>query len=156
MNKAIKLNIQKFAAYPVHTNVFKIGTAGRASVAPGDMVVIKDIETFEPAIDGNVEEWTPMDTEGWIRRMKTGNSLTITLSGKRNEGDPGNDYVAEAAFGMGSSVESIFEWTLPNGMKISMPCIVNTTTFGGGDSTNVAALEVEIMSDGKPTITPAA
>ena len=39
----------------------------------------------------SVEEWTPMDTEGWGRRLTTGKMFTISSSGKRNIGDSGND-----------------------------------------------------------------
>lgn len=150
-----KINLQRFAVFPVHGNTFKVGRVGRSSVG-ADMVTIKDIETFEPAIDGNIEEWNPMDMLGWVRRMKTGNSLSITLNGKRNHGDPGNDYVAGTALLTGSSVETVFEWTMPSGAVLTMNCIVNATSFGGGDSTAVNALEVEIMSDGIPTLTETA
>ncbi len=150
MNRKLIPDIQKHTVYPVHNNIFKIGVAGRASAA-GDMVIVKDIETFEPAIDGNVEEWTPMDTDGWMRRMLTGKSLTVTLTGKRSFGDPGNDYLANLGYVMGNSTQSVFEWTLSDGATLSMPCIINVTSAGGGDSTAVDALEVEIMSDGKPT-----
>jgi hypothetical protein len=154
------MNIQQFAGagvFPVHNNVFKIGTKGRASVEPGDMVIIKDLETFSPSIDGNVEEWTPMDQEGWIRRALTGKGLTLSFTGKRNYGDPGNDYIGEdCLLGTGQSVESKFEWTLPSGAKLAVDCIVNLTTPAGGDTTNIDTLEFEILSDGKPTFTPAA
>ena len=76
--------------YPVFENKFKIGTEGRAS-EEGSMVAVSSLETFSVEIDGNVEEWNPMESEGWTRRMVTGKSLTITLSGKREIGDPGND-----------------------------------------------------------------
>ena len=49
--------------YPVFDLKFKIGTLGRESTET-NMVEIKDMETFSPSVDGNVEEWTPMDTEG--------------------------------------------------------------------------------------------
>ena len=49
--------------YPVFNNVFKIGTAGRSSTA-SDMKTIADCETFSLSMDNNVEEWTPMTTEG--------------------------------------------------------------------------------------------
>lgn len=147
-------NLQLFAVYPVHTNVFKIGTAGRGSSA-GQMAIVKDMETFSPGFDNNIEEWTPMDQEGWIRRALTGKGLTIALSGKRSTGDAGNDYVAQNIIGTGSSVESKFEWTMPDGSVLSGDCIVNTTTPGGGDSTNIDSLEFEILSDGKPSFTAA-
>lgn len=141
--------------YPVFENKFKIGTKGRSSEA-ADMATIADMESFSVAIDGNVEEWSPMDAEGWLRRMVTGKALTISLTGKRNIGDVGNDYVADNAWGTGVDCESKFEWEFPSGAKLVFDCVINVTNPGGGDSRNVAPLEFEVLSDGKPTFTPAA
>ncbi|CQR51482.1 phage tail tube protein [Paenibacillus riograndensis] len=140
--------------FPVHNNVFKIGIKGRSSAA-ADMVTIKDLENFAPAIDGNTEEWSPMDQGGWTRRAVTGKGLTISFSGKRNYGDPGNDYVAGLMIGTGQEVETKFEWTMPSGAKLTMDCVINLTTPAGGDSTNIDGLEFELLSDGKPTFSPA-
>ena len=141
--------------YPVWHNKFKIGTKGAASSSPTDLVTIADLESFSISLDNNVEEWTPMETEGWIRRLMTGKSLTIELSGKRNIGDKGNDYVADLAFKSGADVESLFEWEFPSGGKVSFKCVINVTNPGGGDSTNTAPLEFSVMSNGKPNYTPA-
>nr|WP_245338937.1 hypothetical protein [Paenibacillus shirakamiensis] len=119
------------------------------------MLPIKDLETFTPSIDGNTEEWTPMDQGGWTRRAVTGKGLTFSLSGKRNYGDPGNDYIAGLMIGTGQEVETKFEWTMPSGAKLAMDCVINLTTPAGGDSTNIDGLEFELLSDGKPTFTPA-
>lgn len=135
--------------YPVHDLKFKIGTIGRASTS-SDMKIIKDMETFSPSIDGNVEEWTPMDTQGWVRRLMTGKGFSITLNGKRNVGDPGNDYVASRAWKNGSDCSSVAELEFPNGDKLVWDCVVNVSTPFGGDSTNVSGLEFELQSDGKP------
>lgn len=48
--------------------------------------------------DGDTEEWKPLELAGRVRRMVTGKALTITLSGKRNIGVPGNDYVADSVW----------------------------------------------------------
>ena len=104
--------------YPVFDNVFKIGIKGKESSTADDMKTIADCETFSLSMDNNVEEWTPMTTEGWIRRMQTGKGFAISISGKRNVGDEGNDYVASKLFATGKDVESVFEW------GISMPCAV--------------------------------
>jgi hypothetical protein len=141
--------------FPVHNNKFKIGLNGRESVEPTDMVVIKDLETFDPGIDANTEEWTPMDTEGWIRRAVTGKGLTFSFTGKRQYGDPGNDYIAGLLLGTGQAVESKFEWEFPSGAKLAMNCVINLTKPAGGDSTNIDSLEFEVLSDGLPTFTPA-
>lgn len=138
--------------YPVWENQFKIGTAGLASVLPTDMKTIADLETFSPSFDDTVETWTPMDTEGWIRRLKTGKAFGITMNGKRNIGDPGNDYVAGLIFASGSGAETKFEWTLPDGTIVAVDVVVNVTGVGG-DSTGADSLEFEVLSNGKPTIT---
>lgn len=135
--------------YPVFNIQFKIGINGRESTDT-DMVIIKDMESFSPSIDGNVEEWTPMDTEGWVRRLMTGKGFTISLSGKRHVGDPGNDYIASMAWKSGLDCSSVAEIVFPNGDKLHFDCIVNVTTPFGGDSTNVSGLEFELQSDGKP------
>jgi hypothetical protein len=140
--------------YPVFNINFKIGINGRESTEQ-DMVIIKDMETFSPSIDGNVEEWTPMDTEGWIRRLMTGKGFSISLSGKRHVGDPGNDYVAGLAFKNGMDCSSKAAIEFPNGDTLAFDCVVNVTTPFGGDSTNVSSLEFELQSDGKPNYIPA-
>lgn len=141
--------------YPVFNNIFKIGTKGKTSTAE-DMKAIADCETFSLSMDNNVEEWTPMTTEGWIRRMQTGKGFSISISGKRNVGDEGNDYVASKLFATGADVETKFEWEFADGTKVSFDCIISVSNAGTGDSTNVAHLEFEVMSNGKPTVTPAA
>ncbi|SHK37929.1 hypothetical protein SAMN02745248_02404 [Hathewaya proteolytica DSM 3090] len=139
--------------YPVFNNKFKIGTKGLASVEPTDMVTIAELETFSVSIDTNVEEWTPMTAEGWISRLATGKGFSISLSGKRCVGDAGNDYVAGLMFKTGRDLSTKFEWEFPTGTKVTFNCIVNISS-AGGDSTNVEGLEFEVMSDGKPTVTP--
>ena len=144
----------KTGVYPVFENKFKIGKSGRSS-ADGDMVIIKDLETFSVSIEGNVAEWRPMEEQGWVRRMVTGKALTITLSGKRDVGDPGNDYVADSVWSTGTGCDTKFEWEFPSGAKLTFNCVISVTNPGSGDSTNVAGLEFEVQSDGKPTYTPA-
>ena len=141
--------------YPVHKNKFSIGIKGRASTSPGeDMKPIAEMESFGVAIDGNTVEWSPMEAEGWMRRMVTGKSLTITLTGKRHIGDPGNDYIADSAWATGEGCDSKFLWEFPSGATLEMDCVLNVTNPGGGESRDGAPLEVEIMSDGKPDFTP--
>ena len=137
--------------YPVFNNEFKIGTKGIESTSE-QLVTIADLETFSVSIDNNIEEWTPMTTEGWVRRLQTGKGFSISLNGKRNIGDAGNDYVASKMFATGRDVETKFEWTMPSGLKVEFDCVLNISS-AGGDSTNVDVLEFEVMSNGKPTVT---
>lgn len=140
--------------YPVYKIKFKVGTKGIKSQT-GDMKVIKDLETFSLSIDGNVEEWTPMDTDGWVRRLMTGKGFSISLNGKRHVGDEGNDYVADVAWKDGLDCSTKAEIEFPNGSKLNFDAIIDVKNVEGADSTNVAPLEFELMGDGKPEFTQA-
>ena len=139
----------KSGVFPVFDIEFKIGTKGKESTEQ-DMKVVKDLTSFSISIDGNVEEWTPMNTEGWIRRLMTGKGFTITLNGKRHVGDPGNDYIANTAFKSGLDCSGKMSIVFPNGDKLDFDCILDVKNPGSGESTDVAELEIEAQSDGKP------
>lgn len=142
--------------YPCYENQFKVGIPGS-----GDTVtdtVIKECETFEISFDNGVEEWSPFEERGWVKRLMTAKSLTITVTAKRRIGDPGNDFIAGKTFvDPGQQAQAKFTWTLPDGSSLVMnDAIISVTNNNGGDATNVAPLEFEVMSNGKPTYTPAA
>ena len=45
---------------------------------------------------------------------------------------------------------------MPDGTSISWDnAVFDVKNCGGGDSTNVGALEFDVISNGKPTVTPA-
>lgn len=137
--------------YPCYENQFKIGASST------DATTIADMESFSVSFDNGVEEWTPFDTEGWVRRLMTAKGLTISVSGKRNVGDTGNDFVAGKFMENGRNAEAYFEWTFPDGGKLVIAeAVINVTNIGAGDSTNVGPLEFEVQSNGKPSYTAAA
>ena len=141
----------KTVVYPCYENQFQIDTG--TSNSPS-MANIADCESFSVSFDNGVEEWTPFDTEGWRRALMTAKAVTITVTAKRNVGDPGNDAVAALAWKNGRDAEKDFEWTFPDGTVIKLPgSVINVTNVGAGDSTAVAPLEFDIMSNGKPNIT---
>ena len=139
----------KTGVYPVYENQFKIGATKESATS------IADMETFGVSFDNGVEEWKPFDHEGWTRRLLTAKSVTISINGKRNVGDTGNDYVAGLAFVNGRAAEGYLGWTFPDGTLVEFEgCIFNVTNIGAGDSTGVAPLEFEALSNGKPKVTP--
>ena len=140
--------------YPVHNNKFKFGTSGLASEA-AQMVVPKDLENFAPSIDGTVEEWYAMDAAGWAKASMTAKKLSFSFKGKRSVGDPGNDYIAGLAWKFGQDVMTKFEWEMVSGAKLACDVVVNVTTPGGGDTTNIDSLEFEVICYGKPEFTAA-
>lgn len=134
--------------YPVYENQFQVDTGTETATWSN----IADMESFSISIDNNVEEWTPFTTEGWTRRLMTGKSITITVTGKRNIGDTGNDFIAAMFNQNGQEAQADFKWTFPNGASLTLTdAIVNVTNLGAGDSTAVGPLEFEVMSNGKPT-----
>ncbi len=138
--------------YPCYLNQFQINTAAGGSTET--MKSIADCETFGVSFDNGVEEWTPFDTEGWTRRLLTAKSVTITVTAKRNVGDAGNDAVAALAWKNGRDVEKTAQWTFPDGTVVKFKdAVISVKNVGAGDSTAVAPLEFEIMSNGKPEIT---
>lgn len=135
--------------YPVYENQFQVGAS------EDSLNSIADMESFSVSFDNGVEEWTPMESEGWVRRLMTAKSITISLTGKRNIGDTGNDYVAGLAFKNGRSAEGCLQWTFKDGTTVVFTdAVFNVTALGAGDSTGVAPLEFEVMSNGKPAVTP--
>ena len=134
---------------PVYEITFGVNTQGREGTGS---VIVKDTESLSISIDGNVEEWNPLDAGGWSRRLMTAKSISIQLSSKRNYGDPGNDYVASLAWKTGQDCNSVFTINFPNGDKLVFDCVINVTSLGG-ESTATDTLEWEVLSDGKPQYT---
>lgn len=144
-------NTTQTGVFPVYENQFKVG-AGKESATS-----IADMETFSVTFDNGVEEWKPFDHGGWTRRLMTAKSVSISINGKRNVGDAGNDYVAGKALVNGRAAEGYLEWRFPDGTTVEFEgCVFNVTNIGAGDSTNVGPLEFEVLSNGKPKVTPAA
>ena len=128
--------------FPVLDNKFKVGTAKESATT------IADMETFSVEFSNGVETWTPMDTEGWQRGLMTAKAITISLSGKRNIGDTGNDFVAGKALKNGHDAEGYFEWEMPDGTSVSWTAaIFDVKNVAGGESTNVGALEFDAISN---------
>ena len=143
--------------YPCYENQFHINT-GEALPAdfpttPGSPTWsgIADCENFDCTFDNGVEEWHPFEHEGWVRRLQTAKSITISVSAKRHLGDTGNDKIASLAWLNGRAVEGDFKWELPTGDSITfVGAVISVTNAGSGASTDVAPLEFEVQSNGKP------
>lgn len=139
--------------FPCYENQFKVNTSSTSSAS---WATIADCETFEVSFDNGVEEWTPFESEGWVRRLMTAKNVTITVTGKRNVGDTGNNFIAGLAFKNGRDAEADFQWTFKDGTVVTFTgSPINVTALGSGDSTAVAPLEFEVLSNGKPTISTA-
>lgn len=141
----------KTGVYPCYENQFRVKLAEAAQYTP-----IADMETFGVSFNNGVQEWTPFETEGWVRRLMTSKGLTLSVKGKRNVGDEGNDFIASLYNKNGRDTEADFQWTFPDGSAVLLKgAVINVTNVGAGESTGVAPLEFEVMSNGKPEFTEA-
>ena len=138
--------------FPVHNNIFKFGVGGLDSTEQ-QMLTPANLENFQPQFDNTIEEWFAMENEGWKSALLTGKGWTISFKGKRTVGDAANDYIAGLMLENGMEAQTQFEWTLPDGIKVAFPVTVAVTNNGGGETVNVGALEFEVHSNGKPTVT---
>lgn len=135
----------------VHGLTFEIDTTPEATETYAE---IKDIEEVEISIEGNVETWTPTDTDGFQRALRTGLSMELSFSGKRNFGDAGNDFVAGLALAVGESANTTIKITTneTTPTTYTIPCVIDVDSILGGASTDVASLSFTAMSDGAVTI----
>lgn len=139
---------KKTGVYPVYENQFNLAAVKE------DATSIADMETFSVSFGNGVEEWKPFDQEGWTRRLLTAKSVTISVNGKRNVGDAGNDYIASLAFVNGRDAEGYLRWNFPDGTIVEFfNCVFNITNIWSGESTAVGPLEFEALSNGKPKVT---
>ena len=139
--------------YPCYENQFQIDTSSSDTAS---FKTIADCETFSVAFDNGVEEWHPFEQEGWVRRLLTAKGVTISVTAKRNLGDDGNDFIAGLAWKNGREAEADFKWTFPDGTTVTFAdAVINVANIGAAESTNVAPLEFEVQSNGKPVVTPA-
>lgn len=134
--------------FPCYENMFQAGDAKDSATD------IKDMESFSVSFDNGVEEWYTYGEEGWVNRLMTAKGVKISIKGKRNLGDPGNDYVAGKAFMNGRNAEGYFGWTFPDGTVVSWDrAVYSITALNAADATNAGPLEFDVMSNGKPQIT---
>ena len=141
MNKLIE------GVFPCYKNQFHIG-ADKATATD-----IAECESFSVSIDNGVETWTSFTQEGWQSALQTAKAITISVSAKRSIGDTGNDFVADKCLANGQDAYCYFDWTFPDGTVVSWgKAVINVTNINGGDATNVAPLEFDIVSNGKPEV----
>ena len=146
--------------FPVNEMDFRVdkSSVSSRSTSPSDSdyVTIADMESASISVDTGVETWNPLEAKGWQRALATSKSITISMSGKRNIGDPGNDYVASKLLKNGQACNTSYKITFPNGDTLVVPSVIQVKSVAGADSTNVAPLEVDLISDGKPEYTASA
>ncbi len=153
----MEMNLQKFAGEPAtgvvpcYVGMFKVGEDKTSSTT------ISHMESCSISFDNGVEEWYAYGEEGWVNRLMTAKAVTVSVKGKRDIGDAGNDFVADKAMKNGQNAQGYFALVFPDGTEVSWDkAVYNVTALNMADSTNVSPLDFDVMSNGKPTVTPSA
>lgn len=137
--------------FPVNALKIEIGTSKTGET--WTYAEIADMESASISVDTGVEEWNSITEGGWRKALATSKALSMSMSGKRSIGDAGNDYVASLWNKNGQECNSSCQITLPNEDTLVFDCVVQVTSFLGSDSTAVAPLEFELLSNGEPVYT---
>lgn len=119
-------------------------------VSTNTFLEVKDLENLSLSFENGVEEWKPLDLHGWTKRMITSKSITISITGKRNYSDAGNNLIASYAMKSGADCEVEAKIVFPSGNTLNLMGVIDIKSIGGGDSTAVSPLEFDILSSGKP------
>ena len=129
-------------------NTFKVGATAETAT------MVADIETFSVEFTYKEIAWNPHDTNGVTRRIVVLTDVKVTMNGKRNIGDTGNDFVADMAGQTGRDCEGYIEVLMPDGKLIKLEnAIYQVKNIGTGAATDAAPLEAEIYSNGSIDIT---
>ena len=121
----------KEGVFPCYENQFHVGATKESKTT------IAECESFSISIDNGVETWNSFTEEGWQKALQTA-----------------KDFVAGKWLANGQDAYAYFDWTFPDGTVVAWEkAVINVTNINGGDSTNVAPLEFDIVSNGKPTVT---
>ena len=143
----------KTGVFPVSASDWEIDI--KYGTGTAEFVKIADMESASISIDSGVENWTPLEAGGWQRSMLTAKALTLNMSGKRNFGDQGNDFVANTLNKLGQDAMTRAKCTFPNGDTFEFNAVISLGDFVGADSTNVSPLSFDLVSDGEPVYTVA-
>jgi len=83
----------------------------------------------------------------------TAGRLNITLSGKREVGDGGQDYIVGLVGTWGASRKSTLRLTsATSGESYSIPCSIEVSSFSGGNAEELEEFECVCHSDGAWTV----
>lgn len=140
--------------FPVNALKIEIGTSKTGE--DWTYAEIADMESANITIDTGVEEWNSIKDGGWRKALATSKALSMSMSGKRCLGDTGNDYIAGMWNKNGQDCNTSCKITLPNNDTLVFDCVVQVTSFLGSDSTAVAPLEFDLLSNGEPVYTTGA
>ncbi|MCK4258752.1 MAG: hypothetical protein KAX49_07225 [Halanaerobiales bacterium] len=118
---------------------------------------VKGLESLDFAVENENQSGYFIADGGFGYSDIVAGRLTVGVSGKRIDGDTGQDYLAGLVGSWGADVKSTL--TLTNyitGDVYSIPCSVDVTAVSGGAAEELEIFECTFHSDGAWTFTASA
>lgn len=138
--------------YSVASNQFKVDVSNTSTP---DYVSIANMTALNVNLSPVIDSWYSMDQGGWQSNMKGGFAGTIQFDLKKTYDDAGNAALFSTAFSLDpDEVVKNFEWTWPDGTKVTFKGLVSIESIGG-NTENAENASVTIYINNAPTVTPA-
>ena len=119
--------------------------------------LLAGIDNIAEALNETVQQYFFMADAGYARNHVTAMAPAFTLTGKRIMGDPAQEFIFGAKYGLDTGRQSSFqlENTNAEGKKVTATCdctICNIQEWSGATSDD-SAISFELRFDGKPKVT---
>jgi len=138
----------------MNAHKFSINTTPGAT--PGTLAPIaKGITDVQPNNNEQLSQDNYMDGDGFGETDVIGAQPILTFTGHRFFGDPAQDYIFSKTLDI-TSRRTNFEWTEPDGGKISGDCTIANISGPSGAAGAKGEISFEIHFNKKPTYTPPA
>lgn len=144
---------------PVWKEKFYIGTA-YASSAWTYKPLCKGIESIEPSVNEQNQQYFFMCGNGGADNEVTGIAPEYAVSGRRIIGDEAQDYIVSKRYALGNDRKSSMKVEIYNAAGTLVQTIVANCTITdivdfGGSSTDNEPFSCTLRVNGIPTVTPA-
>ena len=114
---------------------------------------VKGLESISWENSEEVQEGFFLSDAGAGYSDVTAGRLNISVSGKRVDGDTGQDYIVGLVGSWGSDRKSTLQLTnTENSDVYTIPCSIEIGTFSGGSAEELEAFECVFHSDGAWTV----
>ncbi|MBC1801122.1 phage tail tube protein [Listeria booriae] len=133
------------ATFAVKQLKISVGDAGGST----PKTPIGDLETMDISLNANIEQYSTIG-EVFERAVKTGAAMELSLDGKYNDSDPGQNILRETWDKVGAEAEKELEIEYPNGDIFEITGPVGINDYGGGGANDVASFSTSMNSNGAP------
>lgn len=116
-------------------------------------IKISDLETLDVSLNSNVEQYSTLG-EVFERATKTGAAMELSIEGKFNDSDKGQNKLRETWDKVGAEAEKTIVIKYPNGDTFEITGPIGINNYGGGGANDVGSFSASMNSNGTPAFKP--